>query len=190
MPVSISGSGAITGMVSANSSDLSTALDNSRGLIHLVTKSFTTVSTVSIDSVFSSAYTHYKLMIDSTHSTQTELRIRLRASGTDSTANYYAKLIYSRFDTTTVNGDAVINNGNNWWAGMGSTTRGVSIDMFNPFEAVPTRYSNVTGDNNHGSAGGGYHSASTSFDGITFYPTSGTMTGIVRVYGYKNGVPS
>jgi hypothetical protein len=26
----------------------------------------------------------------------------------------------------------------------------------------------------------------TSFDGITIYPSSGTITGTIRVYGYKN----
>ena len=156
------------------------------GLVHINTTTFSTVSSVSLNSIFSSTYTHYRVLIDSTHSTQTEMRIRLRASGTDSTTNYYAKLIYSRFDATTVNGDAVINNGDNWWAGMGSTTRGISLDIFNPFEAVPTRVSNVTGDNNHGSAGGAYHSASTSYDGLTLYPTAGTMSGICRIYGYKN----
>jgi len=28
--------------------------------------------------------------------------------------------------------------------------------------------------------------ASTSFDGITLIPTSGTITGTARVYGYRN----
>jgi len=36
-----------------------------------------------------------------------------------------------------------------------------------------------------GGAGGGFHSASYSANGITFFPNSGNITGIVQVYGYN-----
>ena len=32
----------------------------------------------------------------------------------------------------------------------------------------------------------GSHSLATAYDGMTIYPPSGTITGSVRVYGYRN----
>jgi hypothetical protein len=31
------------------------------------------------------------------------------------------------------------------------------------------------------------HNLATAYDGFTFYPAAGTITGTVRVYGYTNG---
>ena len=63
--------------------------------------------------------------------------------------------------------------------------------MIQPFSAVRTQFTgtyagvggDVTGDQ-AGLTGGGFD-ATTSFTGFTAFPTSGTITGTVSVYGYR-----
>jgi hypothetical protein len=73
------------------------------------------------------------------------------------TTGYYAATM-DLFDPGSVNA-----------TGMGITSSGVN-----------------SSPNGCGNAGGGYHTVVSAFDGFTIYPTSGNVTGTVRVYGYRN----
>lgn len=147
---------------------------------------FTGVTSVSLNGVFTSAYSAYRIVLDATHSTETNMLLRLRASGTDASSAYYSKLIYSRYDGTGVFGDAVRNNSDNMWIGTGGTGRGIVIDLQNPQLASATAFQMLNADNNASAPGGGRHTTATAYDGFTLYVAAGTTTGTVRVYGYKN----
>ena len=164
------------------------------GLVHIATESFSAVSAVSINSCFSSAYQNYLIVIGPmTASTATRISFRMRASGTDSTAGYY----YSFFGPTTWANSAVAgsvsSNGNNAITGLvaNATVRASSIVEFvGPFDSLPTIFTEKSLDTRTDSgtvfAGGGFHNVTTSYDGFTVFPATGTITGTVRVYGYLN----
>jgi hypothetical protein len=158
---------------------------------------FSATSSQSLNSVFSSTYTNYLILcnIDSV-STGANINLRMRASGTDSSASYYSNILYNDLTAgTTTFGNVSVSNGSSWKIGDLNTSGqpfGFTCTMFNPFRTVTTTFeSGSHGYNYNGtvyqSFTGGYHGVGgTSYDGISIFPTSGTFTGSIRVYGYAN----
>jgi hypothetical protein len=159
--------------------------------------SFSGASTQSLNSVFSSTYTNYLILcnIDSV-STGANINLRMRASGTDSSVSYYSNILYNDLSAgNTTFGNVSVSNGSSWKIGdlnTGGQPFGFTCTMFNPFKVMTTTFeSGMHGYNYNGtiyqSMTGGYHGVgATSYDGITLFPTSGTFTGSIRVYGYAN----
>jgi hypothetical protein len=161
------------------------------GLVLINSTTFSAASTVSVNSVFSSTYRNYKMVVSYTMSANNEpLYMRMRASGTDnSSANY--------FINGTVGVTANISNiGNANETAFklqqgGATAAGISMDLFAP--NIGTRI-NITSQGSAISTGayassyqiGGFLDANVTADGFTFIPGAGTISGIVKVYGYAN----
>jgi len=151
---------------------------------------FTTVGTnLSLNGVFSSTYRSYMIVFDCSHSTNASFDVRLRVSGTDTSSAYFYNIIDYYSNSATVD----LAQGNSAssivLADSGNSRRGFRMDVLNPFVATQTFLNTMVS---------GYKSAtprqeanlsfatqggSTSFDGITFIPSTGTMTGTVTVYG-------
>jgi hypothetical protein len=117
----------------------------------------------------------------------------MRASGTDSSANYYAG-VYGLAST----GGAIATNGwNNITSGWfvmdtdtGSSAKPTFCEftVFNPKVAEPTSaiYQNVASSSTGtpiGYNGFGLHTPSTSYDSMNFIPTVGNISGSITVYG-------
>jgi hypothetical protein len=156
---------------------------------------FSGVSSVAIDGVFTSTYDNYCLISSytSNQSTQTALTGQLRASGSPiSTANY-----------SVTNS----NQGTDNAVSYQSTTGQTSWTNIQRLRDIPHRFEMVlytpklidrttfnfrgTGINSGNNLfsmtnGAGEFVATTSADGISFAPAVGTITGTIRVYGYKN----
>lgn len=166
----------------------------SGGLSLVTATSFTTQSSVSINNCFSATYANYRIIGQTVGSLSDPLsaaiRFRLRASGSDnSTSNYYEHLIYS----TNSGGPTRVYSPveTRGTAGWSATVRGAfALDITGPNIAQPTIFLNLaTGwgsPNNIAGSTYGNQVQSNAFDGITFFPDSGTITGNIRVYGYKN----
>ena len=164
------------------------------GLVHITTESFTSASAVNVNNCFSATYNFYRVMLllSGASSNGSILRTRLRASGSDSSTSYYFSGI------RTYNSSATISS----WRGdnvtyfeHGYTYAGrtiLTLELYNPFEATNTPFTSVsTGDDN---ATGittnqiaGMHLSAVSYDGFSVFPSAGNITGVVRVYGYRNG---
>jgi hypothetical protein len=152
---------------------------------------FTAVSSVTVDNVFTSTYTNYKVMIRyETGGSGVELRMRLRVGGVSAATNYnYNQMI---FDNTTS------------YAGRGSsqTTMVVSgqtngsyksvayADIFSPAVADATGFI-IQNAPNQGAyttpqvgQNSGNHSTATAYDGFELLTTSSNTTGTYTVYGY------
>jgi len=168
-------------------SDTNTYLANS-GLVYVGGTSFSAQSTVNLDSVFSATYQNYKIELFITSSSQVMLQYRLRVGGaSNTTANYSNQ--YLVLDNTSVL--AARNTGQTIGDVGQMVLSGISfmeVSVFDPFSAAPTGMLTNTGC----FVGEAYMrnqanvmKASTSFDGISFIPVSGTITGTVRVYGYR-----
>jgi hypothetical protein len=157
--------------------------------------SFSSTSSVSLNGVFSSTYQNYRMIINFTGaSTQLSVSARMRVGGvSNSTASSYLQQGFSSISTTLSN------------VGLSSTSfdlgevnatypkySSVTVDILSPFETDPTRWNNlligrVNSANAYATGNySGVHTQATSYDGVEIYPSTGTVSGTVRVYGYKN----
>ena len=186
---------------SSSSPNLTLAADGSMsggaglgGLVHIATESFTAVSSVSLNNVFSSNYQNYLVFINPTASSANQgLYLRYRASGTDATGTDFS---YAGRDigVTGSAGDIVGSNSLSYMPlGASSSTfnqTAIELVIWNPYIAAYTmsRYSTwqYDGSSTYFRNMGARHNQTVSYDGFTFYPNTGTITGSLRVYGYRN----
>jgi hypothetical protein len=112
--------------------------------------------------------------------------MRMRLSGTDASgAGTYRRQRWAVSDATFLYEATTDTSFSN--IGYIRTARGESvIDLFNPAKAENTNLISSGGTFNFITSISGDHNVATAYDGFTIYPSTGTFTGIVRVYGYKN----
>ena len=190
--------GGTTGQVLSKASgtdlDFTWATASAGSLILITTQAISGVTSQSVNSVFSATYQNYLLVFSAYCATAANLpTLKLRASGTDSSASYYSSFLAHSFaNTTQSDGQA---NQSSWGSrplGQLNTSSndltGINMIIFNPFEAKNTSYAgNYMNSGTSGASGttGGIHNVATSYDGFTI--TNATaMTGTVRVYGLAN----
>jgi hypothetical protein len=148
------------------------------------------VSSVSLNGVFSSTYVNYMIQYNelNTSSTGTQSYMRLRASGTDNTSSTYS-CGSTRVPFSTGSPSGYSDSNAAFWTfnvNTGTTKVGSPIFMNSPFVAVATTFSTTFAGHDNGGYMAGYHSTASSFDGFTIYPSTGTLSGIFRVYGISN----
>jgi hypothetical protein len=157
--------------------------------------SFTGVSSVSLNGVFSSAYDNYCFILTpSALSADMNINMRYRVGGVDASGANYTQVdalnsTSSAWGVSTSTGSTVISVGQ----ALESTDPylyAVQGNIYSPFKAAPTTYfSNAPTYINVAIyrvyLTSGWHSLSTSYDGISFITSTGTMTGTVSVYGYN-----
>jgi hypothetical protein len=160
------------------------------GLTLITAETFSAVSSVSLDGCFTSDYRNYRLLLEADNSTTATTQMRLRASGSDNSASVY--------DIHGVHNSGASVFGFNsqdaslWTLTVTSSlqTRWFSFDLWRPQLAAATLL-NVTLGQTSGATGigattSGVHTEGNVFDGFSLIASTGTITGIVRVYGYKN----
>ena len=159
------------------------------GLVLITHQTFSSVSSVPINNCFSSTYKNYRLIFSGNASASVSLSWRLRASGSDITGNsYYWQRFY--IENTTSAGTyqgPYTSDISNWGIDTGVTS--VVADIFNPYAVERTHYVSLNHYNGATSGarfGGGVYYANTQADGINIYPSSGTFSGNISIYGYKN----
>ncbi len=210
MAVTISGSGVVTGLDSEGSSDLGTKLEAAGGLVMVTPTTiansggsatltagavaFSGVTSVSLNGCFTSVYDNYALVFSNTTTTTSgNLHFRLRVSGSDnSTSNYRYAAINGAVSGVQSSGGS---NGDTkatlaYWTGGGFNSLN-NFQISSPALVSHTSYSTTsmeTGANVYCSTTSGAFNATTQFDGLTIFPASGSATGSIRVYGYRNGI--
>jgi hypothetical protein len=164
------------------------------GLTLVKSESFSAVASVSLDDVFTSAFDKYKILWRITPSTTANVSVRVRAGGTDNTASSY-------FRSGLANNNAAatvfaLNVASGTLLTLFQGTAG-SEPFYSGFlevdgPALNTRtlfhfHNSSRVDGQWGSHfGSSLHNVSAIYDGITFLAASGTMTGDIKVYGYRN----
>ena len=153
-------------------------------------------TTTQMENCFSAEFSSYRLVFSNLKFSAIDLMTLRMVTGTtpNETSNYY----HSRLEVR--NGDGVITgagiNGSSYWlpgtAGF-TTSSGGTIDIYNPFDNTAATAYNSTGvdtrtDGAAARFGGGFFNGTTSFDGLWIGNLNGTrtMTGTVRVYGYRD----
>lgn len=155
----------------------------------LGTVSFTAVTGLSLNNVFTSAYSNYRVVYNAKSSVSggTNILFRFRTSGTDVSAGYYGVTIYATSTQGVMAGDQRNNGGDSFYGGF-NTANGVSITSEILPEAGSSKiFNNISLSYLSGLQIGSYTTATgTRPDGFTIYPVSGNMTGTIQVFGYNS----
>ena len=164
------------------------------GMVYITSGSASAASSLSINNCFSATYDNYRIVVAGlTSSTNTDILLRLRASGTDNStaANYKAGRYYIGSQITTAAGSSDGSSGLTYFYAADSqstTTVTAVIDVTNPYAAIKTGYTAIaTGWTTMISSG--LMTVTTAYDGFSLVTSAGTLTvptGGVRVYGYRN----
>lgn len=152
---------------------------------------FSGVASVSLDNVFTATYDTYRIIISNmSQSGGNFWNLRLRVAGVDNSSNNWTSARYE------------INTGGAAQAGG----IGTELPMFNPVSAVTSglvemvvsrpaladmtevfgNAGGIFGTNPRTIPFGGVHAVATAYDGFTIFPSAGTISGTVRVYGMSN----
>jgi hypothetical protein len=170
------------------------------GLVHINTTTFSAQSAFIVDNVFTSAFTNYRIVYDFSVSTNAARSVNLQfrsAGATVSTANYQtvSDAAFPSGGTTKTGNFFGATNSTSLTIipeayYLGTTNFSFSADFINPqvakFANVHGNFMGQTAANLIFGSYGGSCTVTTAMDGFTFFTTSGTMTGTVRIYGYRN----
>jgi hypothetical protein len=161
-----------------------------QGLVLINTTSFSAVASVSLPAdTFTSTYNNYKIILSNlSGSTGIEVRMRLRASGTDNTSNiYYQQQQYN--SSTTIS--AVRQQSTVWTVGNANTTTSnfSTLELFNPKITQITRGLVIWQQNGNTVPETLFqtmtHDSATAFDSATILASTGNITGVASVYGFS-----
>lgn len=151
--------------------------------------SFSAVSTLSLNGVFSADYDNYVMMFWGISSASpATVYGRYRASGTDdaTASSYTRQFLYAT--GTSVGG---LRSSADYLAEVMrcySVMTGCQMSVYGPYLAQPTAFRSVTVSDNSGAYIVDHavtHNQSTSYDGFTLYPNTGTISGRIAVYGLR-----
>jgi hypothetical protein len=151
------------------------------------TTTFTTVTSLSLNGVFTDDFNYYKIVTNLLSSTTNNISYRHRAAGSDSAGTTYS-------DRRAALGAAYSTGGN-----TGITSGSFMADVPTSSCISVTEFGGVRTAGQKSTVGFHYtptntisflvvataNTSATIFDGITFLTSTGTMTGIVSVYGYS-----
>lgn len=192
-----SGSVTLSAPAVAGSTSLELPTDSIKpALVLIAASTFSSTSSVSLNNCFTSTYDNYRFVYNITAFSATTDYIlgRLRSSGTDnSSVEYYAPRVLG--NGSTVTSDNATANG--FVVGVGSSAYPTAphgeFDLIRPNIAEFTKISSMS---SYLSTGGvpscysvaGCHVNATAYDGFTLAAASGTFSGTIRVYGYRNSL--
>lgn len=155
--------------------------------------SFTGATAVSLNGVFTSAYKNYRVVVNtSVSSAALTITMRLRAAGTDYTAGEYHRMM-----TTTNSAGATASAASSAASSLiiGSVSNATNagagaFDITDPQttvrKTVNSIFSGYSGSNPAAFYGGGYINSTSSYDGLTYAPATGTISGTIQVFGYND----
>lgn len=160
------------------------------GLVHLHTETFSAQSAVSIDDVFDATYDNYQVVFAGVYGTGCDIRFRFRSSGTDDTTASSYKSLYN-----------IWGGGSNYAFGTqtdsyartiyvdGTRYYSSHIEVIKPFTSNKSELVGIGTTGNYGYANSlisADHNQVKSNDGFTILASTGTITGTIRIYGYRN----
>lgn len=165
----------------------STGTGNSSSIGANGSVTFSSCATLSLNGVFTSDYDNYMIVMRSQlATTSVAFNFRLRSSGTDASGSNYT-LQYLAADASTVYGARITSSTAGRIGNATATQRsGYSVYVYGPYLAQPTATRSTDAVGQSDALIVDYactHSLSTQYDGISFYPDSSSITGLISVYG-------
>jgi hypothetical protein len=164
----------------------------SGALVYLTGSTFTTQSTVIFDSVFNSTYDNYKVLISLTAASGGDVGIgyyyRSGSPAADTTTGYFAQ--YTRSTGGTASGAyeslglvGLVSNTYANYTNIDCTIFGANLANVSTIVALGQYVTNS--GNPYQNSFATHQIATTQYTGIKFFPTSGTFSGTIRIYGIK-----
>jgi hypothetical protein len=157
--------------------------------VRIATTPFTSSSAVNLNDIFSTTYTNYMVVLNITSTASTgNLQARLRVSGADNTtSNYYS--VYEFIDSSGATAGSTKNSAASFWQFSFISSQELSIPFIiaQPFQTQKTSISApafFAGDTYKVTSAGNFI-ATTSFTGMSFLTSAGTITGEAIIYGMK-----
>jgi len=161
------------------------------GLTLISTTSFSAVASQSLPaSTFTSAYKNYQVVFRGTQSAQIDLNLRVRAAGTDLTSGIYK---YSTYLNTSGTPAVSTQNGNSNTSislvGGGVQSAYYILDINDIFLTKRTAFlwrgqmMISSANDSYNMTGAAQVYDELSYDSLTIFPGSGTITGSISVYG-------
>jgi hypothetical protein len=167
------------------------------GMYCIYSNTFTSAATLSVNSVFTSAYTNYKIVVSQaafTATSTTTLNLRMRANGVDNAGGNYAYQYNGAYGTTTSFASGVTTAANKFALGAGNGTThnwASNIELLNPvasgqsigfydlwtFQSDITSWVSRRGSLLYGIGGS---------DGFSLFADTGNISATIRVYGYRD----
>ncbi|CAB4219815.1 hypothetical protein UFOVP1639_25 [uncultured Caudovirales phage] len=166
----------------------------SSGLTLITAQTITASSSFQINNCFSATYDNYLVkMFISAATTGINLKLRLGTSGTPDTGSIYTAIfsVVRNLTGVGVYNDGSFNASSLYFNLDNYIPAFYDIDIQNPFAARPTGFiidntSGATAAETQKYTGGGNINNTTSFTDINIFPASGTITGLIKIYGYAN----
>jgi hypothetical protein len=164
------------------------------GMTLINTTTFSGSSSQSITSVFTSTYDNYFVTVDYDSSTALDLRMRLRTTSDDTGSGTYQThaLLYGSDGGSLNYADNGTAGFSRWTFNTGTYRAHADMLICGPnLASVQTNWTGRFAYRANGGVGydafwGGNTTTTTQYTGFTFYPSTGTITGTVRVYGMRN----
>ena len=153
---------------------------------------FSASTEVDVNGCFTSAYDNYVVKMLMAPSAIANVGMRMRVAGANATAANYNFQVSAWLSTS---GSGGRTTGATSWSSLGAVDAAVeqatTIDFFSPFLSSATSGMYTAVRNGAGSSIGinlstFAYNASTSFDGFALIPSSGNITGTLRIYGLRN----
>jgi len=158
------------------------------GLTFIASAAPSGASAVNINSCYSATYDSYRVVVSlgAVSVSDAILNFRFRVGGADNTAaSYYGVQNYTPWaSASSVQGQ--VSAGTAFSLAYTAAGLVVTLDIRGPFASENTHLAGLFTHANYGAATYGRFAATTSFDGFSIYPASGTITGRVMVFGYRN----
>ena len=198
--LTINGNTTSNGNITAASSTITAASVVGGGLDLVYSGSFSSASSISVDNVFTTKYTNYKVIVifsGASGTSPSQFTLRLRSSGVDNVTNYTTYM----YGMATAGGGStsIVSNASTSFYPFGSTsvymstTQPFVFELLNPATAQNTGLYgiNAAGSNPGVSVymtGNGNHNTAIACDGFTMNSGISTLTyaGTIKVYGYHN----
>ena len=155
---------------------------------------FSAVTSFTADSIFTSNYTNYKIIIRHTATTQGSITMQLRASAVAATSNYnYQRAAF----VSTVSSPVRYSSQSSFYVGDGAGGDFMQsnwIEITGPQLTAATTYWNLQQQSDGANTSqaltmySGINSNATAYDGMAISIATGTMTGTYTIYGYAKTV--
>ena len=158
------------------------------GLVHIHTQSWTDAASVRIDSVFSSTFDRYKVLLSTNQTDVGQIWGQFRTgdtldNNTSSYNNHYLDAYSTGSDSGSTNTSGCL-----FSYRSGSGISNCESTFYNPASGPLQVYTCGIGAN--GNALAVQHRSSTysgSCDGMDLFPAAGTFSGSISIYGYSKG---
>jgi len=157
------------------------------GLTLITRNTFSNVASVTVDSVFSSSYKNYILVIENTTAATpaNQLQIQLRYGATTLTSTYFGQVMISAYNTGTLGSNGQTNT-SQFTLTNATNSAYVTLNVGNVGSSSQKAIMHGTGFDVQGTQGywiGGQTDATQTFTGFLLKSSSSNITGVVSVYG-------